>query len=105
IGAELTSPDGYCTINRILEGGPAARSKKLKEKDKIVAVAQGNNPAVDVVDMNLNKVVQMIRGPKGTEVRLTIIPAGEPNSATNRSEERRVGKGGEQGGGRDHKKK
>jgi carboxyl-terminal processing protease len=83
IGAELTSPDGYCTINRILEGGPAARSKKLKEKDKIVAVAQGNNPAVDVVDMNLNKVVQMIRGPKGTEVRLTIIPAGEPNSATN----------------------
>jgi carboxyl-terminal processing protease len=83
IGAELTSPDGYCTINRILEGGPAARSKKLKEKDKIVAVAQGNNPPVDVVDMNLNKVVQMIRGPKGTEVRLTIIPAGEPNSATN----------------------
>jgi carboxyl-terminal processing protease len=83
IGAELTSPDGYCTINRILEGGPAARSKKLKEKDKIVAVAQGDKPAVDVVDMNLNKVVQMIRGPKGTEVRLTIIPAGEPNSATN----------------------
>src|SRR5580765_3365845 len=83
IGAELTSPDGYCTINRIIEGGPAARSKKLKEKDKIVAVAQADKPAVDVVDMNLNKVVQMIRGPKGTEVRLTIIPAGEPNSATN----------------------
>jgi carboxyl-terminal processing protease len=83
IGAELTSPDGYCTINRILDGGPAARSKKIKEKDKIVAVAQGDKPAVDVVDMNLNKVVQMIRGPKGTEVRLTIIPAGEPNSATN----------------------
>jgi carboxyl-terminal processing protease len=83
IGAELTSPDGYCTINRIIEGGPASRSKKLKEKDKIVAVAQGDKPAVDVVDMNLNKVVQMIRGPKGTEVRLTIIPAGEPNSATN----------------------
>jgi carboxyl-terminal processing protease len=83
IGAELISPDGYCTINRILEGGPAARSKKIKEKDRIVAVAQGDKPPVDVVDMNLNKVVQMIRGPKGTEVRLTIIPAGEPNSATN----------------------
>jgi carboxyl-terminal processing protease len=83
IGAELISPDGYCTINRIIEGGPAARSKKIKEKDKIVAVAQGDKPPVDVVDMNLNKVVQMIRGPKGTEVRLTIIPAGEPNSATN----------------------
>ena len=83
IGAELISPDGYCTINRIIEGGPAARSKKLKEKDRIVAVAQGDKTPVDVVDMNLNKVVQMIRGPKGTEVRLTIVPAGAPLSATN----------------------
>lgn len=83
IGAELISPDGYCTINRIIEGGPAARSKKIKEKDRIVAVAQGDKPAVDVVDMNLNKVVQMIRGPKGTEVRLTIVPAGAALSATN----------------------
>jgi carboxyl-terminal processing protease len=83
IGAELISPDGYCTINRILEGGPAARSKKLKEKDRIVAVAQGDKPAVDVVDMNLNKVVQMIRGPKGTEVRLTVVAANAPLSATN----------------------
>jgi len=83
IGAELISPDGYCTINRILDGGPAARSKKLKEKDRIVAVAQGDKPPVDVVDMNLNKVVQMIRGPKGTEVRLTIVPAGAALSATN----------------------
>src|SRR6267142_5303571 len=84
IGAELTtSPDGYCTINRLLPGGPAAKSKQIKEKDRIVAVAQGDKTPVDVVDMNLNKVVQMIRGPKGTEVRLTILPEGAALSETN----------------------
>lgn len=76
IGAELRmSEDGYCTINRLLPGGPAIKSGKLREKDRIVAVAQSNQPPVDVVDMNLTKAVQLIRGPKGTEVRLTIIPA------------------------------
>ncbi|HWH70612.1 MAG TPA: carboxy terminal-processing peptidase, partial [Candidatus Sulfotelmatobacter sp.] len=62
-------------------GGPASKSKKIKEKDRIVAVAQSNQPPVDVVDMSLNKAVQMIRGPKGTEVRLTVIPAGADSSA------------------------
>jgi carboxyl-terminal processing protease len=75
IGAELTSPDGYCTIRKLVPGGPAEKSGKVKVNDRIVAVAQGSAPAVDVVDMNLNKAVQLIRGPKGTEVRLTIIPA------------------------------
>lgn len=76
IGAELLSQDGYCTINRVLPGGPAIKSHKIHEKDRIIAVAQSNQPPVDVVDMSLNKAVQLIRGPKGTEVRLTIIPAG-----------------------------
>jgi carboxyl-terminal processing protease len=76
IGAELRSEDGYCTIQRLLPGGPAEKSKKVHVKDKIVAVAQGDKTPVDVVDMNLNKVVQMIRGTKGTEVRLTIVPEG-----------------------------
>lgn len=74
IGAELRSEDGYCTISRLMAGGPASKSKQLGEKDRIVAVAQSNAPPVDCVEMSLNKVVQMIRGPKGTEVRLTIIP-------------------------------
>ena len=74
IGAELGSEDGYCTIRRLMAGGPASKSKQLGEKDRIVAVAQSNAPPVDCVEMSLNKVVQMIRGPKGTEVRLTIIP-------------------------------
>jgi carboxyl-terminal processing protease len=81
IGAELRSTDGYCTINRLLPGGPAVKSKKISVKDRIVAVAQSNQPPVDVVDMNLTKAVQLIRGPKGTEVRLTIIPAGEDASS------------------------
>jgi carboxyl-terminal processing protease len=81
IGAELTSEDGYCTIHRLLPGGPAAKSNKIKENDRIIAVAQSNQPPVDVVDMSLSKAVQLIRGPKGTEVRLTIVPAGGDSSA------------------------
>jgi carboxyl-terminal processing protease len=81
IGAELTSEDGYCTIHRLLPGGPAAKSNKIKENDRIIAVAQSNQPPVDVVDMSLSKAVQLIRGPKGTEVRLTMIPAGADSSA------------------------
>jgi carboxyl-terminal processing protease len=75
IGAQLTEDDGYCTIRELVPGGPAIKSKLIKPEDRIVAVAQGNQPPVDAVDMELEKVVQMIRGPKGTEVRLTISPA------------------------------
>jgi carboxyl-terminal processing protease len=82
VGAVLTSEDGYCKINELNPSGPAAKSKKFKANDKIVAVAQGTNEPVDVVDMPLGKVVEMIRGPKGTEVRLTIIPADASDSST-----------------------
>jgi len=75
IGAQLTEDDGYCTINSLIRGGPAYKSKQIKEKDRIIAVAQSNQPPVNVVDMELTKVVQLIRGPKGTEVRLTTSPA------------------------------
>ncbi len=78
IGAELTSPDGYCTIRK-LHPGPAMKSKQIKEGDRIVAVAQGDGEPVDIVDMNLDKAVQLIRGPKGTEVQLTIIPVDAPD--------------------------
>ncbi|MCX6895956.1 MAG: carboxy terminal-processing peptidase [Verrucomicrobia bacterium] len=75
IGALLQSDeDGYCKIKE-LKPGPALKCGKIKPNDRIVAVAQGTNEPVDVVDMPLNKVVQLIRGPKNSEVRLTIIPA------------------------------
>jgi carboxyl-terminal processing protease len=80
IGAQLHSEDGYCTIISLIPGGPAAKSKQLKENDRIIAVAQGKQPPVDVVDMEISKTVQLIRGPKGTEVQLTIIPADDPSS-------------------------
>ncbi|MGH7992246.1 MAG: carboxy terminal-processing peptidase [Limisphaerales bacterium] len=80
IGAELRSEDGYCTIVSLVAGGPAAKSKQIKPQDRIIAVAQGKQSPVDVVDMDLGKIVQMIRGPKGTEVRLTCIPVDSPNS-------------------------
>ena len=75
IGAQLREDDGYCKIDLLIHGGPAEKSKQVKEGDRIVAVAQSNQPPVDVVDMELGKAVQLIRGPKGTEVRLTISPA------------------------------
>ncbi|HWN95198.1 MAG TPA: carboxy terminal-processing peptidase, partial [Methylomirabilota bacterium] len=83
IGALLQSEDGYCKIKELMDG-PAKKSGKVKPNDKIVAVAQGTNPPVDVVEMKLNKVVEMIRGPKDTEVRLTIIPVDAPDLSTRR---------------------
>jgi carboxyl-terminal processing protease len=80
IGAELGSEDGYCVIRSLVPGGPAEKSKQLNENDKIVAVAQGKQAPVDVIDMELGKIVQLIRGAKGTEVRLTVIPASDPKS-------------------------
>ena len=75
IGARLQWDDGYTKLIELVPGGPAIRSKKLKPGDRIVAVAQGENgEPVDVVEMELDKVVDKIRGEKGTLVRLTIIP-------------------------------
>jgi len=74
IGAQLYEDDGYCTIRSVAPGGPAARSKAVHEKDCVVAVAQGDQPPVDVVDMKLEQVMQLVCGAKGSEVRLTISP-------------------------------
>ncbi len=82
IGAVLTAEDGYCKITD-LKPGPAQKSNKIKVGDRIVAVAQSNAPPVDVVEMKLSKIVQMVRGPRGSEVRLTII---SPDTTTDRRE-------------------
>jgi len=84
IGAVLQSEDGYCKIKE-LKPGPAMKSKKIKPGDKIVAVAQGDGELVDVVNMKLGKVVEKIRGPKGTKVRLTVIPvdSSDPSERVN----------------------
>ena len=84
IGATLQSEDGYVKIQALTPGGPAAKNGKLKVGDRIVAVTQGKTGGepVDVIDMKLNKVVDMIRGPKDSYVRLTVLPAGAADSAT-----------------------
>lgn len=76
IGALLSSEDGYPKIVEVVPGGPADLDKHLKKNDRICAVGQGSGPMVDVVDMKLSKAVEMIRGEKGSVVRIQYIPAG-----------------------------
>src|SRR5437870_3046271 len=75
IGAMLRSEDGYAKIESLVPGGPAQVDGRLKVGDRITAVAQGPADYVDVREMRLDKVVEMIRGKKGTRVRLLAIPA------------------------------
>lgn len=74
IGAVLRSEDGYARIVSLVPGGPADSDKRLKPNDKIEAVAQGDGPFVEVVGMKLDRLVQMIRGEKGSTVRMRVIP-------------------------------
>lgn len=75
IGAVLRTDDGYARIVEVVPGGPADKDGRLKPNDRIAAVAQGKQPFEDVVDMKLDKVVEKIRGAKGSQVRLQVIPA------------------------------
>lgn len=74
IGATLQDRDGYTTIFNIVTNSPVQKSGLIRTNDRIVAVAQDGEPPVPVVDEKLSKVVDMIRGPKGTKVHLTIWP-------------------------------
>jgi carboxyl-terminal processing protease len=75
IGAVLHSEDGYAKIMDLVPGGPAQTDGRLKVGDRVTAVAQGDKEFSDVVGMKLDKVVEMIRGKKGTTVRLQVIPS------------------------------
>ncbi|MCW8823667.1 MAG: carboxy terminal-processing peptidase, partial [Ignavibacteriaceae bacterium] len=76
IGARLMTEDGYTKVVEIIPGGPAFKSKKLNADDRIIAVAQGvDGEFVDVVGWRITDVVQLIRGPKESTVRLQILRA------------------------------
>lgn len=85
IGASLQLQDDYVTIMNIIPGGPAQIDGRLKPEDRITAVAEGEDGEfIDVIGWRLDDVVQMIRGPGGTLVRLQILPGGTaPGSPQN----------------------
>lgn len=77
IGAVLSSQDGFVTIEELVPGGSADKLNLLKPKDKIIAVAQDGAKPVSAIDMELSKVVRMIRGKKDTAITLTIMRRGK----------------------------
>ncbi len=76
IGAVLQSDDEYTKVVRLVTGGPAEKTHQLKPGDRIVAVAQGKGDFVDVIGWRIDEVVDLIRGAKGSVVRLQVLPAG-----------------------------
>src|SRR2546430_12023146 len=85
IGAMLRTEDSYAKIESLVTGGPAQVDSRLKVGDRITAVGQGQGEFVDVRDMRLDKVVEMIRGKKGTKVRLLAVPANASDPAQRKS--------------------
>jgi carboxyl-terminal processing protease len=83
IGASLSLTDDYVTVVDVIAGGPAAVSGKLSAQDRITAVGEGKTgELVDVIGWRLDDVVQKIRGPGGTLVRLQLLPAGAAPGST-----------------------
>lgn len=82
IGAVLFAEDDYTVIKSLVAGGPADKSQQIKPEDKIIGVAQGEEEMVDVIGWRLDDVVELIKGPKGTQVRLQVLKG---DSADNKS--------------------
>ena len=76
IGAALRWENGFTYIDSLVPGGQAEKNGKLRPKDKVIAVAQGNDTPVSTIDMELREVVKLIRGKKGTIVTLTVLREG-----------------------------
>jgi len=76
IGGSMEVKGRYCVITELVPGGPAASSGLLKPGDRIVAVAQDGSAPVDIMGLPSSQAVELIRGPKGSIVSLTIIPVG-----------------------------
>ncbi len=81
IGAVLRSEEDYTVIQSVVSGGPADKSKELKPKDRIVGVSQDEKEFVDVIGWRLDDVVELIKGPKGTKVRLQVLSGGAEDDA------------------------
>ncbi|MDR5875648.1 carboxy terminal-processing peptidase [Halomonas sp. CUBES01] len=75
IGALLQSDGEYVKVSSLVAGGPAERAGVLEPADRIIAVGQEDGEMVNVIGMRLDNVVDLIRGPKGSQVRLDVVPA------------------------------
>ena len=82
IGAVLSYDDGAAKIVRLIAGGPADTDGNLEAGDRIIAVAQGSEEAVDIMYWPLYKSVRLIRGAIGTDVVLSFIPASDPSGTS-----------------------
>ena len=80
IGVVLNKEKDGIVVKQVLPGAPAAISNKIKANDRILAIGQGDKASVNIEGKNLSEIVQMIRGPKGTVVRVTILPDGKENA-------------------------
>ncbi len=86
IGAVLQSDNEYVKVVRLVPAGPAEKSKQIAPADKIVGVGQNNEEMVDVIGWRLDEVVKLIRGPKGSIVRLEVVPASNaPNDQSSKT--------------------
>jgi len=82
IGAVLRAEEDYTVIQSVVSGGPADKSNELKPKDRIVGVSQNEKEFVDVIGWRLDDVVELIKGPKGTKVRLQVLSGGAEDDAS-----------------------
>jgi carboxyl-terminal processing protease len=82
IGALLGVEDDNCLVKEIVPGGPADLDRQLKPNDRIISVAQTNTEPVEIIGMKLRKIVEMIRGEKGTQVHLLVQPADATDPST-----------------------
>jgi carboxyl-terminal processing protease len=85
IGAMLGLDEDVCTVKEIVPGGPADLGHQLKPNDKIIAVAQGDSAPVEIIGMKLRKIVDQIRGDKGTVVRLLVQPGDATDSSVRKT--------------------
>lgn len=82
IGAVLKPVDEYTVVSELVPGGPAEQTEKIKPEDKIIAVAQGDDDYVEIIGWRLDDVIELIKGKKGTEVRLQVVRGeGGPSTA------------------------
>ncbi len=85
IGALLGVEEDTCVVREIVPGGPADLQRELKPNDKIISVAQDGGEPVEIIGMKLRKIVEMIRGKKGSKVHLVIQPADSTDGSGRRN--------------------